>query len=569
MDAGVGFSVERQFIVNLPIINEDFFNVETVIQVNDSRIGWSNSFRQLLALLYIGQVPKWDVSKLRPKGARLKTFGGRASGPAPLNDLFNFCVDIFKKAAGRRLNSTECHDIVCKIADSVIVGGVRRSALISLSNLSDNRMRNAKNGQWWIENPQRALSNNSVAYTEKPEIEIFIREWLTLIESKSGERGIFNRVSATKKASSTGRRKVEGYQLGTNPCFSGDTLVAVADGRNAVSIKELAEINQPFPLYSGEIIYYGNQHGKTDVFSHWKDQIKMGVAFKTGTKQTVKVFLSNGDTFICTPDHKIALPDGTYEEVQNLVGKEIKKFFTSKDKYRRINSYSNAYKNQHRMIWEFYNGELPNGYVIDHIISGTQDFITNLQILSKEEHDKKTGLERIGENNPIHKVVKEQRQSEKWKHNLSVASFLENNPNFNGITNEELIKNGQLLIAQGKKITFKNLKSLDERTPLSFSKNRFNGSLSYFKDICFGVCSYNKPENKEYLKTEIEYNTQIQEPLLITDIKSHKIEDVYDIKVEDNSNFNIITSGDNNYENCQGVLVHNCGEIYLRSNRTV
>jgi len=218
MVVGVGFSVERQFIVNLPIINEDFFNVETVIQVNDSRIGWSNSFRQLLALLYIGQVPKWDVSKLRPKGARLKTFGGRASGPAPLNDLFNFCVDIFKKAAGRRLNSTECHDIVCKIADSVIVGGVRRSALISLSNLSDNRMRNAKNGQWWIENPQRALSNNSVAYTEKPEIEIFIKEWLTLIESKSGERGIFNRVSATKKAASTGRRKVEGVQLGTNPC---------------------------------------------------------------------------------------------------------------------------------------------------------------------------------------------------------------------------------------------------------------------------------------------------------------------------------------------------------------
>lgn len=215
---GVGFSVERQCVNSLPLINEDMYNVETVIQVHDSRIGWATAFRQLLALLYAGQIPRWDLSKLRPKGARLKTFGGRASGPDPLNHLFQFCVDIFKRAAGRKLNSLECHDIVCKIADIVIVGGVRRSALISLSNLSDDRMRNAKNGQWWISSPQRALANNSAAYTEKPEIEIFLKEWLTLIESKSGERGIFNRVSANKKIASTGRRKVDGYQFGTNPC---------------------------------------------------------------------------------------------------------------------------------------------------------------------------------------------------------------------------------------------------------------------------------------------------------------------------------------------------------------
>lgn len=218
MAVGVGFSVERQFINSLPVINEDFYQAETSIQVHDSRIGWSTAFRQLIALLYVGQIPHWDLTKLRPKGARLKTFGGRASGPEPLNQLFKFCVEVFKKAAGRKLNSIECHDIVCKIADIVIVGGVRRSALISLSNLSDDRMRNAKTGQWWISNPQRALANNSSAYTEKPEIEIFLKEWLTLIESKSGERGIFNRVSATKKAASTGRRKVEGYQFGTNPC---------------------------------------------------------------------------------------------------------------------------------------------------------------------------------------------------------------------------------------------------------------------------------------------------------------------------------------------------------------
>lgn len=215
---GVGFSVERQFINSLPLINEDMYNAETVIQVHDSRIGWATAFRQLIALLYAGQIPRWDLSKLRPKGARLKTFGGRASGPDPLHQLFVFCVNIFKKAAGRKLNSLECHDIVCKIADIVIVGGVRRSALLSLSNLSDDRMRNAKNGQWWIESQQRQLANNSAAYTEKPEIEIFLKEWLTLIESKSGERGIFNRVSANKKIAATGRRKVDGHQFGTNPC---------------------------------------------------------------------------------------------------------------------------------------------------------------------------------------------------------------------------------------------------------------------------------------------------------------------------------------------------------------
>ncbi len=215
---GVGFSVERQFINSLPLINEDMFNAETVIQVHDSRIGWATAFRQLIALMYAGQIPRWDLTKLRPKGARLKTFGGRASGPEPLHQLFQFCVSVFKKAAGRKLNSLECHDIICKIADIVIVGGVRRSALISLSNLSDDRMRNAKNGQWWLESPHRALANNSAAYTEKPDIEIFLKEWLTLIESKSGERGIFNRVSAIKKIASTGRRKVDGYQFGTNPC---------------------------------------------------------------------------------------------------------------------------------------------------------------------------------------------------------------------------------------------------------------------------------------------------------------------------------------------------------------
>lgn len=215
---GVGFSVERQYIAKLPTISEDFFESETVLRVKDSRLGWASALRELISLLYAGRIPKWDLSELRPAGARLRTFGGRSSGPEPLNELFKFTIALFKKAKGRKLTSLECHDLVCKIADIVVVGGVRRSALISLSNLTDERMRNAKTGAWWEDNVQRALANNSVAYTEQPDIGIFIKEWLSLYESKSGERGIFNRVSATNKAESTGRRDTDGYDFGTNPC---------------------------------------------------------------------------------------------------------------------------------------------------------------------------------------------------------------------------------------------------------------------------------------------------------------------------------------------------------------
>lgn len=214
---GVGFTVERQEVSKLPSIPDALFDTDTTIVVRDSKIGWATAFRELVSLLYSGRVPKWDLSKLRQAGAKLKTFGGRSSGPAPLNDLFEFTVALFKRAAGRKLSSLEAHDLVCKIADVVVVGGVRRSALISLSNLSDERIRNAKNGQWWEDNVQRALANNSVAYTEKPEVEIFLKEWTALIESKSGERGIFNRVSAQRQAANTGRREAN-VAFGTNPC---------------------------------------------------------------------------------------------------------------------------------------------------------------------------------------------------------------------------------------------------------------------------------------------------------------------------------------------------------------
>jgi len=215
---GVGFSVERQYVEKLPTIAENFSASDTTIIVEDSKAGWAKAYKELVSLLIGGQIPKWDISKIRPAGARLKTFGGRASGPRPLEDLFKFTVDTFKRAAGRKLTSIECHDIICKIAEIVVVGGVRRSALISLSNLTDERMRDAKSGAWWNENPQRALANNSVAYKEKPEIGVFMDEWVALYKSKSGERGIFNRDACRRTVSKLGDRRDSTYEFGTNPC---------------------------------------------------------------------------------------------------------------------------------------------------------------------------------------------------------------------------------------------------------------------------------------------------------------------------------------------------------------
>ena len=214
---GVGFSVERENVDKLPVISDAMHDTDTVIKVGDSKPGWAKSLRELIALLYAGQIPMWDLSAVRASGERLKTMGGRASGPGPLNDLFVFAVEMFKKAQGRRLFPIECHDLMCKIGEIVVVGGVRRSALISLSNLNDDQMAHAKSGAWWENEGQRALANNSVAYKGKPEMGTFMREWLALYDSKSGERGMFNRDAADKQVARNGRRET-GHMWGTNPC---------------------------------------------------------------------------------------------------------------------------------------------------------------------------------------------------------------------------------------------------------------------------------------------------------------------------------------------------------------
>ena len=313
---GVGFSVERQYINQLPEVAEEFDKTDTTIVVPDSKRGWAESFRELISLLYTGRIPQWDLSKIRPKGARLKTFGGRASGPEPLDDLFNFTVNTFQKAKGRKLNSIECHDLMCKVGQVVVVGGVRRSALISLSNLTDDRMRSAKVGNWPEHNSQRALANNSVSYTEKPDVESFMKEWLSLVQSKSGERGIFYRVAANKQVERIGRREAD-WDWGTNPCcFTGDMRLLTDGGYK--TFKDLAGLDCRIVNNNGDIT--------------------KGRVWSSGLQPIVKVkFESRLDRkpIRCTPDHRFMLTDGTEVEARDLKGKKPMPFVRMKSDFHK------------------------------------------------------------------------------------------------------------------------------------------------------------------------------------------------------------------------------------------
>lgn len=301
---GVGFSVEHKDIDKLPVINEHFEQSSTIIVVDDSKQGWAKGFRELIAMLYAGQIPSWDLSKLRPAGAILKTFGGRSSGPDPLADLFNFTIDKFTKAAGRRLTPLECHDIVCKTGEVVVVGGVRRSALISLSNIDDRYMQESKSGRWWDLEPQRALANNSAVYSRTPDVATFMEEWVSLVKSQSGERGIFNRQAAIKQAAKNGRRDTN-HRFGTNPCcVTGDTLILTDKGH--LPIEEL--VDKDIKVWNGY------------VFSSTKP-------FYTGFRETVKVHLSDGTSLQCTPNHKFILDTGTKVFAEDLKhGDKLAKF---------------------------------------------------------------------------------------------------------------------------------------------------------------------------------------------------------------------------------------------------
>ena len=326
--AGVGFSVEKKYIENLPIISKEIIiNKKEIIVFEDSKLGWAQGFEKVLNCLYGGVSFECDYSLIREKGERLKTFGGRASGPEPLVGLINFTTLLVNNNRGMTLRSIDVHDIVCKIAEIVVVGGIRRSACISLSDLSDMQMASAKNGDFHIKYPYRQFSNNSVAYDRKPDLISFLCEWENLYKSNSGERGFFNRLSSKSKSSENSRRDGEKIE-GINPCLTGDTIIAVADGRNGVTIETLANEGGYFPVYSAKSINVSNQCGKSSKFSHWKKEIKKATAFQSGTKEVISVLLSDGSHFKCTPDHKLALKDGRWVEAQFCEGESLSKFYT-------------------------------------------------------------------------------------------------------------------------------------------------------------------------------------------------------------------------------------------------
>ena len=306
---GVGFSTERQYINSLPEVPEELNSSPFGIVVEDSRQGWAKAFLEYLSALYIGSVPSVDYSLIRPKGARLKTFGGRASGYEPLKQLFDFTLNIFKNAKGRKLNSLECYDIVCMTASIVIAGGVRRSATINLSNLSDNRMRHAKDGQFWLETPHRMLSNNSVAYTEKPDINSFMEEWMNLMKSGTGERGIINREGMRKSAVALGR---EDRDYGVNPCLSGDMRLLTSSGYE--TFESLVGDNED--TVEVEIV---NIHG----------DYSKGYVWCSGEKPTVEVKLTTRQVIRCTEDHRFMLRDGTECEAKDLKGKHLYPFLVN------------------------------------------------------------------------------------------------------------------------------------------------------------------------------------------------------------------------------------------------
>jgi ribonucleotide reductase alpha subunit len=392
---GVGFSVENFFTKNLVELPDELYESNTIIVFEDSRLGWSKGYREFIYLLLSGQIPKYDISKLRPAGTRLKTMGGRSSGPLPLVDLLEFTIALFKKARGRKLTTLEAHDLACKIADIVVVGGVRRSALISLSDLSDNKMREAKTGQWWTTNPHRRLANNSAVYNEKPDIGTFMKEWLSLYESKSGERGIFarnairtvidNSNSFRKTINSPFELRSREYQddFGTNPCLHPDSLIETINGR--VKIKDIV---------NPTMVYSMGKDGKLCI----KNSSASWISKKN--TNTIKITIDSGKELICTPDHKIFIENKGWIEAQSI---KINDKVIHLVRNRRGAAYSGVklssqdkrdFTMEHRLVYEAYYGKIPDGYDIHHIDGNTyNNDVNNLECLSHEDHAKLTALE--------------------------------------------------------------------------------------------------------------------------------------------------------------------------------
>lgn len=443
---GCGFSVERQYVNEMPMVPATLERIDDPIVVEDSKRGWAEAYELYIDGLYNGQIRPINYSKVRPEGAILKTFGGRASGPEPLKRLVEFTEHVFQNAKGRKLNSLECHDIACFVASIVVVGGVRRSATISLSNLSDLRMRDAKQGQFWETAEWRMLANNSTAYTEKPEMAIFIDEWARLMESQTGERGIFNREAAERVVANAGRREHRD-DFGCNPCVTGDTLVYVADGRGEVSFKDLAEEGEDVPVFCLD------EQNKVTVRMMMNPR-------KTGIKKPVyKILFDDGMSIISTENHKFKMKDGSYRQLIDVCAGDsvevLSKFNTnthfgqnddkklSKAKYTFLQCGSFR-KSEHNVIAEFKYGEsLPKrGCVIHHRdFNSLNNAPDNLVLMDSNEHRSLHADRMKGVNNPMVRA-KCEWSDEKWrkyKEKQSKNNSGVNNSNYNIVESDVIL----------------------------------------------------------------------------------------------------------------------------------
>jgi len=306
---GVGFSIEESYINKMSFVPDKLYPTDTIIKVHDSKLGWAKAYRELIAMLYAGHIPGWDTSKVRAAGTPLKIFGGRASGPEPLIELFEFTIKVFQRAVGRRLSTIDCHDMACMVGSVVVSGGVKRAACISFSDLSDDSMRSAKSGQWWLENPQRALSNNSAVYKNRPDIGTFMKEWKSLYDSKSGERGFFNVKGAMDHIKKNGRREPR-EDMRLNPCVTGDTKISTDDGIKTV--KEIVDND-----FCGNILSYNIKSSINEMKPIINKMltrkntniIRLNIVDSIGRKRSLKL----------TPDHKIYTTNRGYIKASDII----------------------------------------------------------------------------------------------------------------------------------------------------------------------------------------------------------------------------------------------------------
>lgn len=517
------------------------------IRFGDSAEAWARGLgKMLLSPRAPADTLVLDFSAVRGPGGRLRGYGWICNGYKPLADALTGVHTILNRCAGDLVHDDDIGDVFNWCGTVLSSRRAAEALCMDAHNPAAAGFARRK-FEYWNGNNHRRQSNNSIMFWERPAV----RHLEELLESNldGGDPGFVNALAAL--------RKCPWFRL-FNPCLTGDTLVAVADGRNAVPIAQLAEesggVNR-FDVYSARPAVRKGRYGTA-----WVTEVTSAVAIMTGVKPVGRLTLSDGSSVRLTADHRVALANGTYLPASQTVGKEVEPFFTKDDKGRRlINSTSNGYQKQHRMMWERANGPKPDGYEIDHIDSAGGDFLDNLQLLATEEHLEKTAAERRGENNPIHRV----RDREAWRRNRSRATAGAANPRHSGLTDGYLIELATVLVRDGIKVNHSNLRALDPRVPQSFSKNRFGGSMETLQKIARGETEYTPPVPPP---TDPEPEPEpARPPLTVMSFTPEKDEPVYDLIVEKNRNFYVITGGDpdNDYRDSTGLLVHNCFEIML------